>query len=153
MNYADMALGTWYPIGGMHRIVEGMVKIAQEQGVRFMFDTPVTKIEVQSKAAKGVWSGTQYFQADYVVAGADYHHVESDLLPEKLKSYTDAYWNSRVMAPSCLIFFLGINKKINNLLHHTLFFDDDIGAHIREIYSKPRWPEAPQFYVSVYVRK
>jgi len=35
MNYADISLGTWYPKGGMHKIVEGMVKLAEEKGVKF----------------------------------------------------------------------------------------------------------------------
>jgi phytoene desaturase len=52
------------------------------------------------------------------------------------------------MAPSCLIFYLGINKKIKNLLHHTLFFDQDFKIHADEIYTDPKWPSAPQFYVS-----
>jgi phytoene desaturase len=33
-------------------------------------------------------------------------------------------------------------------LHHTLFFDEDFKQHAREIYDEPRWPSAPQFYVS-----
>jgi phytoene desaturase len=147
MNYADMALGTWYPMGGMHRIIEAMVEIAREQAVKFMYDTPVTRIDIHRAKAMGAWSDGKFFPADYIVAGADYRHVEKDLLPEKARRYSDAYWESRTMAPSCLIFYLGLNKRIPNLLHHTLFFDEDIKKHIDEIYSDPRWPTAPQFYV------
>ena len=32
MNYADLKLGTWYPMGGMHKIVEGMVALAGRKG-------------------------------------------------------------------------------------------------------------------------
>ena len=35
MNYADSALGTWYPMGGMHGIVDAMVSVAKDQGVKF----------------------------------------------------------------------------------------------------------------------
>jgi phytoene desaturase len=52
------------------------------------------------------------------------------------------------MAPSSLIFYLGVNKKIDGLLHHTLFFDEDFTQHARDIYDSPRWPSSPQFYVS-----
>lgn len=52
------------------------------------------------------------------------------------------------MAPSSLIFYLGINKKIDGLLHHTLFFGKDFNTHAKEIYDEPRWPSSPQFYVS-----
>lgn len=148
MNYADMALGTWYPMGGMHKIVEAMVAVADEEGVRFRFNAPVTKIELHGKGAKGVRTGDDFFASDYIVAGADYHHVEKDLLPEKYRQYREGYWNSRVMAPSSLIFFLGLNKPLRNLRHHTLFFDEDFTRHTRDIYENPRWPAAPQFYVS-----
>lgn len=147
MNYADMSLGTWYPQGGMYRIVEAMVKVCEEQGVKFSYNTPVTGITIQEKTVTGVQSNERFYPADYVVAAADYRHVEKDLLPQRLRRYTDKYWESRVMAPSCLIFYLGLNRRIKNLLHHTLFFDTDIDLHISEIYDRPGWPTAPQFYV------
>lgn len=148
MNYADMALGTWYPQGGMHKIIEGMVQLASELGVRFRFNRAVQKIELNTVKAKGLLVNGQFHPFDYIVAGADYHHVEQSLLPENFRRYTPAYWNSRTLAPSSLIFYLGINKKLDGLLHHTLFFDQDFGKHAEEIYQTPRWPTSPQFYIS-----
>ncbi len=148
MNYADMALGTWYPVGGMYKIIEAMVNIAEEQGVKFRYNSAVTSIELNEVKAKGVWSNGTFFYTDYIIAGADYHHVEKDLIAKEFRRYTDAYWDSRVMAPSSLIFYLGLNKRVKNLLHHTLFFDQDFAVHAREIYEDPKWPTAPQFYVS-----
>ena len=147
MNYADMALGTWYPMGGMYKIVEGMVKVAEEQGVTFKYDHAVTDIEVSNNSVRGVWTDGKYHPADFVLATADYHHVERDLLAPGAAQYSERYWNDRILAPSCLIFFLGLNKKVPNLLHHTLFFDEDIERHLSEIYDLPKWPTAPQFYV------
>ena len=147
MNYADMALGTWYPMGGMYRIIEGMVSVAEELGVKVAYNNPVSRVVVEKGSATGVWSEERFFPADFIVAGADYQHVEKDLLPEETRRYSDRYWNTRTLAPSCLIFYLGVNKRIGNLRHHNLFFDEDIKTHIHEIYSDPRWPSAPQFYV------
>jgi phytoene desaturase len=98
--------------------------------------------------AKGISTSGELHPADYIVAGADYHHVEQDLLPRTVRKYSASYWEKRVLAPSSLIFFLGINKKIKNLQHHTLFFDEDFATHARDIYEDVKWPEAPQFYVS-----
>jgi phytoene desaturase len=148
MNYADMSLGTWYPMGGMYKIVEGLVNLAKEQGADFRFNSPVQRLEMDHTKTKGVWSGGKFFGTDYVVAGADYHHVEQQLIPKEFRRYSENYWNSRVMAPSGLLFYIGLNKKIKNLLHHTLFFDQDFSLHAREIYDDPKWPTAPQFYVS-----
>jgi phytoene desaturase len=148
MNYADMALGTWYPMKGMHSIIEGMVKVAEEQGVQFQFDHPVERIEINSANAKGLFVNGHLYETDYVVASADYHHVEQQLLPKNLRRYDERYWDTRVLAPSSLLFYVGVNKKIKNLLHHTLFFDEDFTQHAKEIYENPQWPTHPQFYVS-----
>lgn len=147
MNYADMALGTWYPMGGMYKIVEAMVQLAGAQGVNFQLNNAVQRMEINGSLATAVWSNERRYSSDYIVASADYHHVEQNLVPEKFRSYPEAYWQRRVMAPSALVFYLGLNKRVNNLRHHNLFFDEDFSAHAREIYETPQWPTAPQFYV------
>jgi phytoene desaturase len=147
MNYADMSLGTWYPMGGMNKVVEGMVKLCHDLGVKFLYNAPVTRIHVHGRMATGVWTDGKFHRADFVVAAADYRHVEKDLLPEGSEQYSEKYWDTRVMAPSCLIFYLGLHKRVKNLIHHTLFFDGDMDLHISQIYKHPQWPTAPQFYV------
>ena len=150
MNYADIALGTWYPKGGMHKIIEGMVSLAKEKGVKFQFDAEVSKINIQDGKATSVTTkdGKKY-QADVVVAGADYNHIDRHVLEDKYSNYDDKYWDKRVMAPGSLLFYLGINKKLKNLRHHNLFFDEPLGPHADAIYTNPRWPERPLFYASV----
>ena len=147
MNYADLALGTWYPMGGMHKIIEGMVELARQQGVHFKFDTEVTRIEVNEGSATRVHASDRSFAADAVVCGADYHHVEQHLLDAPYRKYDEAYWDRRTMAPSSLLFYLGIDKKIPGLKHHNLFFDADFKEHAKEIYEDPKWPNDPLFYV------
>jgi phytoene desaturase len=148
MNYADMCLGTWYPMGGMHQIVAGMVALAEEQGVQFRYGEAVQKIEVGGGVTTSVVTKNGTYEAAVVVAGADYHHVEAALLEPAHRSYTEQYWDRRVMAPSSLIFYLGVNKRLHRLTHHTLFFDEDFTPHAREIYETPQWPRKPLFYVS-----
>ena len=149
MNYADMALGTWYPMGGMHKIVEAMVAVAKEQGVKFEFSSEVEKINIANDSVSTIQVNGISRKLDYLIAGADYHHVEQTLLPKSYRKYDEAYWQKRVMAPSSLIFYLGINKRVKNLLHHNLFFDRDFGKHAQEIYQSQQWPSDPLFYVSV----
>lgn len=148
MNYADMVLGTWYPRGGMYKVIEGMVSLAKSLNVEFKFNCDVKRIEVNSSCSKGLIIDDTLYTSDYVVASGDYHHVEQNLLPLSHRNYSEAYWQKRVMAPSCLIFYVGVNKKINHLLHHTLFFDEDFKKHADDIYVNPQWPSAPQFYIS-----
>jgi phytoene desaturase len=147
MNYADMALGTWYPKGGMFKIAEAMEVLAKQQGVKFVFNAAVEKLEIDAKRITNIKVKGHSIKVDAVVAGADYHHVEQHLLPPEHRQYSEKYWDSRVMAPSSLIFYLGVNKKIKNLLHHNLFFDRDFALHATEIYDTKKWPSDPLFYV------
>ncbi|GAB2604978.1 phytoene desaturase family protein [Spirosoma areae] len=149
MNYAEMALGTWYPMGGMHQIVKAMVSLAQEKGVKILLNQTVQKIDIQQNTARRIRTNDGIFETDVVVAGADYNHVETSLVDPIHRNYDDAYWQKRVMAPSSLLFYLGINKRIPRLQHHNLFFDEDFALHAQEIYETPRWPTKPLFYASV----
>lgn len=148
MNYADMSLGTWYPTGGMYSVVKGMVKLAEEKGVRFRYDTPVEAIRIENNHVIGIDTRRGAYGCDALVASADYHHVEQHLLAPEFRTYDERYWDKRVLAPSSLLFYLGLNKKLDNVLHHTLFFDTDFDLHAREIYADQKWPTSPQFYLS-----
>lgn len=147
MNYADMVLGTWYPMGGMGRIIEGMVRVAEGQGVRFQFNSAVKEILVTNGRASGVRTAKDHFDADVVIASADYHHVEQHLLAPQHRVHDQRYWESRVMAPSSLLFYLGFNTRLPELRHHNLFFDRSLDVHAKEIYDTPRWPSDPLLYV------
>lgn len=156
MNYADIKLGTWYPNGGMFQIAQAMCDLAKEQGVEFIFNANVEKITIENGQAKQVIATidsnqsteTLKLDADVVIGAADYHFIETQLLPTAYQSYSAAYWDKRVMAPSCLLYYVGLNKKLKDITHHTLFFDVDFDVHGAEIYQDPQWPTEPLFYVS-----
>lgn len=149
MNYADISLGTWYPMGGMHKIIEGMESLAEEKGVEIRYGAGVSEIEVKNGKTTGViLEDGEFVSADLVVAGADYHHVEQNLLKPQYRNYSEKYWDNRVMAPSSLLFYIGVDKKLDNMTHHMLFFDEPLGPHADAIYTHPRWPERPLFYLS-----
>ncbi len=165
MNYADMIGGTWYPQKGMYSIVKAMHELAIECGVYFHFDEEVQKISVDGGIATTVF--TEYtipdtqvantglnkrtlneYKTDVIIGAADYHFIETTLLPEKSRSYSAKYWSKRTMAPSCLLYFVGLNKRLQNLVHHSLFFDVPFEKHAEEIYTTHEWPVNPLFYVS-----
>ncbi len=148
MNYADIKGGTWFPEGGMHSIVKGMHRLAEQQGVEFHFENDVQKIIIENGRASGIETNTGVYKADVVISGADYHFTETKLLPSKYRTYTESYWDKRVMAPGCLLYYVGVGKKIPGLLHHSLFFDTPFAPHARDIYTSPRWPDNPLFYAS-----
>lgn len=148
MNYGDMALGTWYPMGGMFKVVEGMEKLNRELGVNIVYNSDVQFLPVKNNKIQEVITGDKSYKADIIISSADYNFTEKNLLEEKDRSYSSKYWKSRVMSPSSLIFFLGLNKKMEGIDHHTLFFDEDFGKHSDSIYKHPEWPEKPSIYLS-----
>ncbi|MHA8086948.1 phytoene desaturase family protein [Aquirufa sp. Wall-65K1] len=147
MNYAEITMGTWYPMGGMHQIVKGMVALAEEKQVKFTYNAEVTGFEIVNNHVRGVKTANGLMEADMVVASADYHWVEQ-LLGDDFRNYNEEYWDKRVMAPSSLLFYLGISKRLPKLKHHNLFFDRDFSVHSHEIYTEPSWPSDPLFYAS-----
>lgn len=148
MNYADLELGTWYPMGGMHKIIEGMAAVAKEQGVEIIAGSPVAEVLTRGNTVTAVRTanGEQY-ATDVLVCAADYHHFEQQVLAPEDRVYTEKYWSQRTMAPSSLLFYVGLDRKVPDLHHHTLFFDADFNRHAHEIYEEPAWPEDPLFYV------
>lgn len=148
MNYADMSLGTWYPRGGMHKIIEAMVKVAKEQGVKFRTKAEVKGFKYSGNKIVGVLTKTGGFSADIVVAGADYHHIDQEVSDEGRREYSKNYWDKRKMAPSSLLYYLGIKGEVPNVLHHNLFFDHELDQHASELYTHPQWPTKPLFYAS-----
>jgi phytoene desaturase len=149
MNYADIKGGTWYPQGGMYSVVEAMYKLALELGVRFRFNEEAKEIVIQDSEAKKLATSHDVYESDVIISAADYHFTEEKLLPKSYRSYSESYWNKRVMAPSCLLYFVGLNKKLKDIVHHSLFFDVPFEPHAKEIYNDPKWPEDPLFYVSM----
>ncbi|MEN9700207.1 MAG: hypothetical protein RLZZ301_1405 [Bacteroidota bacterium] len=147
MNYADIQLGTWYPMKGMHEFIKAFAKIAQEQGAQIHTNSTVEEICIENGKAVGVRVNGRLLEADLVISGADYAHTDLHLLGANA-NYSASYWDKRVMAPSSLLFYVGVNKKLSNLEHHNLFFDESLEAHGQTIYKDPSWPKKPLFYLS-----
>ncbi|MDP5158884.1 MAG: phytoene desaturase family protein [Flaviramulus sp.] len=147
MNYADFGLGTFHPKKGMYQVILAMESLAQELGVTIKTNANIDQIMVENGVAKGVISNGETFKSDIVVSGADYHHTET-LLDKPHRQYSESYWNKKTFAPSSLLFYVGFDKKLINVNHHTLFFDVDFDVHAEAIYDHPKWPDNPLFYAS-----
>ena len=148
MNWADFGLGTWHPTGGMFEVIKAMESLAKELGVTFKTNANVEKIKVVNGSVERiVVNGESHNSADVVLSGADYHHTET-LLDAQYRQYSEAYWNKKTFAPSSLLFYVGFNKKLKNVSHHTLFFDEEFDSHAEYIYDTPSWPKDPLFYAS-----
>lgn len=148
MNYADLKLGTWYPDGGMYSIVEGMVKLAEKNGVEIRYNESVQIIKTDKGSITEVLTDKESYKADAVVNAADYNHIDQKILAPADRSYSENYWDRRELSPSALMYYIGVDTKLKSILHHTLFFHEDYDQHSYEIYKDPQWPSKPLFYVS-----
>jgi phytoene desaturase len=147
MNYADFGLGTWQPTNGFYDVVNAMISIGKSLGVKYHNNSSIEEIITEKNIATGIKVNGNLIKSDVILSGADYHHTEK-LLPGNLRQYSEKYWSKRVLAPSSLLFYLGFDKKLNNLAHHNLFFDTDFNLHSKEIYKEPKWPSEPLFYAN-----
>ena len=146
MAFSGLIQGTYYPMGGFHEVIKGMGNLCEDLGVKFHLGESVVKINTDGKKVRSVNTNSSTYLSDILIGSADYHHIENKLLPKKFRNYSENYWAKKTFSPSCLLFYLGVNKKLSKLLHHNLFFDSDIDQHINEVYSQKVWPSNPLFY-------
>ena len=147
MSHVDITSGVYYPLGGMNKLVDALYTVGVEHGVEFMWGAEVTAINIERGTARSVTTQHQVIDADCILAAVDYHHAEQDLIPSAYRRYSASYWNKRLLAPSALIIYLGLNKKIPGLEHHNLFLSENWKRHFQAIFDTPSWPENPSYYI------
>jgi len=150
MPYTEIAHGVWYPRGGMYRVVEALVEIAQQAGVEFAYNTEVDHIDLNGAHAKGVTLiDGQHLAADVVLANADLPYVYQNLLPasEQAKSLSRKRYSCSVIS-----FFWGVDRPYPQLGPHTLFLADDYRANFDEIIGELTLPTNPSLYVHAPTR-
>ncbi len=152
MSHVDFNLGVWYPKGGMGQVVNGIKKLNDELGVKFIFNAPVDRIVQNNGQVRGVGIAGEVIAAECVVMNADYAHSETQLIAPPYRTYPENYWAGKIIAPSMLLAYLGLNKKLENMAHHTLFFAEDWDHHFRQIFEHPAWPDNPCYYIGTTSR-
>ena len=147
MAHVDLTIGVFYPMGGIHELPRALHRAGQELGVKFHFNSNADRIIVEKGRARGIEVNGERVEGDVVLSTADYHHTETVLLEPRYRNYPDIYWKTRVMAPATLLIYMGINKKLPNIIHHTFYLADDWARHFDDIFSRKRWPENPCYYL------
>lgn len=148
--YSELAHGVWYPRGGMTRLVDVLVGLAEEAGVRLRYDEPVTRIEVAGGAADHVVLADGHaLRADVVVANADLPYVYRRLLPDRPAAAALA---RRRSSGSAISFFWGLDAPCPQLTPHTLFLADDYRENFDRIERNLPLPARPSLYVHAPAR-
>lgn len=149
LAHVDMNLGIYYPMGGFGKIIESFEKLGLENGVNINYDTEVSKIVVKDDIGKMLMTNKGEYDVDIILNTGDYHYGEMELLEKKYRTYSERYWKKKMIAPSAFLIYLGLDKKLNNFLHHNFYFNSDWDKYFSQLFDNPEWPEDPSIYITV----
>ncbi|HEX6305047.1 MAG TPA: phytoene desaturase family protein [Anaerolineales bacterium] len=150
LQYTELAGGVWFPMGGLYRVIESLVRIAVAHGVEFIYNTEVARIEVDNRRASGVVLGDgSRVAADVIVANADLPYVYKNLLPDKAAAER---LERKKYTCSALMFYWGVDKTYPQLGTHNVYLGGDYRASFDRIFQDKSLPEEPSFYVHAPAR-
>ncbi|WP_253919284.1 phytoene desaturase family protein [Dietzia psychralcaliphila] len=140
MSHLDLTDGVLYPRGGFTEVIAAVRRVAEAQGVRIHTGTEAVELTTSEGGSNGGSVGARArvtgvrvrdrtgaertLPAGLVVGAADLHHLETRWLPEKLRTYPQSYWDSKMPGPGALLMLLGVKGELPQLAHHTLLFTD-----------------------------
>jgi phytoene desaturase len=154
ITYADMVKGMYYPMGGIYRIVEDLVSLAEEAGVTLRTNAPVQEICLESRRGRGRVRGVRLesgeeIRADFVVSNADLPYTYRCLVDRRYRrEYTDRRLDRLEYACSGYILFLGLDKTYPAMRHQALYFAQDYRANLDAIFRTYTLPVEISFHLN-----
>ncbi|MGA8210405.1 MAG: phytoene desaturase family protein [Nocardioidaceae bacterium] len=161
MSRLDLGDRVLYPQGGFTRLIEVIAGLAERHGARLHTDARVTGIltGTGTRGARAHVTGVEHvtadgsaltLPADVVVGAADLHHLETALLPAELQTHPKKAWRRRTPGPGAVLAMLGVEGRLPQLAHHSLFFTSDWDQNFDDIFGREARVPSP---ASVYVCK
>lgn len=151
ITYADLALGMWFPKGGIYSIIEDMVDLAEDMGVEIHTNAPVAEIDVKAGNVKGVYLDSgEYIQADIVISNADLPYTYRRLVDGNgRKDFSDQRLERMSYACSGYILYLGVDRIYPHVRHQSIYFAQDYKANLDAIFKTKTLPADPSFHMSI----
>jgi phytoene desaturase len=150
LQYTELVDGVWFPIGGMYRIIESLVSIAEGFGAQFSYNQAVKKIEIEdSRVSKVILHDGSSLAADLIIANADLPYVYRDLLPDK--ALADRLERKKYTC-SAIMFYWGVDKVYPQLGMHNLFVAGDYRISLDQVFKDKSLPNDPNFYIHAPTR-
>ena len=145
LQYTELAEGVWYPMGGMYASIQALVKIAEKLGVKFIYNAPVTKLNVEGMQVISVeLENGQTLEADIIVGNADLPYIYKELLPDPVEAKK---LDEKLYTCSTIMFYWGVDKQYPQIAHHNVFLGGDYRASFDQIFKDHDLPDEPSFYV------
>ncbi|MFT5166270.1 MAG: phytoene desaturase [Saprospiraceae bacterium] len=144
--HLEMHQGTFFPKGGMHSITKSLFQLAKDQGVEFIFNTPVKKIDHQDGKVIGISTAQKSYPADLVVSNMDIFSTYDKLLRDTKKPQRIL---QQERSSSALIFYWGIRQTFPKLDLHNILFSADYEEEFRHIFEKKSLYNDPTIYINI----
>ncbi len=150
LQYTELAEGVWYPMGGVYAAIEALVKIAEKLGVKFIYNAPAKKLNVEGSQVKTVELGNgKTLEADIFVGNADLPYIYKELLPDPIAAKK---LDKKLYTCSTIMFYWGVDKQYPQIGHHNVFLASDYKASFDQIFKEHNLPDKPSFYVHAPAR-
>ncbi|MBU1096485.1 MAG: phytoene desaturase [Bacteroidetes bacterium] len=149
LNYTELKHnGYWRVKGGMYNIVEEIIKILMDRGVKIYTDTEIVKINnYNGKLNEIEDQNGKKWKADIIVSNSDAASFRGKILNRKNYDTGNLDKMNWTLAPFTI--YLGVEGKINGLDHHNYFLGKDFKKYADEIFTLTVSPENPYYYVNV----
>ncbi len=144
--HLEQHFGAYFPAGGMYEITLSLVKLAEEIGVNFIFNTKVDEISVKGKKSNGVIINQKHFFADKVISNMDVFFTYKKLLS---KQKQPKLIQNQERSSSALIFYWGVKTQFQQLGLHNILFAENYKKEFDTIFKKKDISEDPTIYINI----
>lgn len=149
LSYIEHAYGVYHIKGGLNRLTQAMGKVAEEMGVTIHTNCGIKKLVTSGRQVTGVaLENGDYVQADEVIVNGDFGHVMTKMVePGILKKYTPEKLEKKQLSCSTFMLYFGVNKRFDQLSHHTIWFAKDYRKNVEEITKTKMISDDPSIYI------
>jgi phytoene desaturase len=145
--WVEYGIGGFYVRGGMYRLIEEMLNLAQNLGVEVVTNAEVSEILHENKRVRGVQVNGEKIVADYVLCNADVVEAHNTLIsgfPQRQKKL-----NALEPSLSGMVFLWGMKREFTELAHHNIFFSENYVQEFDQIFEQKTAPDDPTVYISI----
>ena len=149
--------GVWYPMGGTRAVPEALVKLATELGVELRPGAGMDRILTNDAgdAVVGVETDAgERVELAAVVSNADAVRTHRELVNGAAPRAVRRFERRRSYEPACsgVVFYLGLKKSYDHLLHHDFVFSRDPEEEFDSIYREGEPAPDPTCYLCAPAR-
>lgn len=149
LPYIEHAFGIFHVQGGLSEISAKMAEVAVKNGAKIHLNSEVEELILDGRAVKGLrLADGREIRADRTILNADFAHAMNTLVPPSaLKKYRPEKLKKLKYSCSTFMLYLGLNKTIDEMPHHSIVFAHDYHKNTDEIFKSLKLSDDISFYI------